>query len=152
MWGLGGAHAPSRRGRRVPRRTGWDRRERTARGKGAGAKIAFFTVLKKSLPLHRQTTGYEPAFYIPHPAIRHPLCADAHLLRKRKGLRNGPISYLAPLGFLLFDQPIPNKFGLAFAHASVWLKILQLRFEHLAQYGSTGLEISVVKSVCLLRE
>ena len=48
-----------------------------------------------------------------------------HLLRKRKGFRNGL--------FLL------------------WVKVLQQRFEHLAERGSDEWEISVFESVCVLR-
>ncbi len=75
---------------------------------------------------------------------------DSHLLRQRKGHRDRPISYLATLGFLLFAQPSPNKFDLAFAHSSVWLKILLLRSEHLAECWPDEWQVSINFSVCLL--
>ena len=52
--------------------------------------------------------------------------SDSHLLRQRARHGNRLFSYLASLGFLLFAQPSTNKFGLAFAHSSVWLTLLLL--------------------------
>ena len=59
------------------------------------------------------------SFLIPHSRL------DVHLLRKGTRHRNRLFCYLASLGFFLFAQPTPNEFGLAFAHSSVWLKVLQ---------------------------
>ena len=45
------------------------------------------------LPLHRQTIGYEPAYYIFNNTPAHFLCGHVHLLRQRTRLRNRLIKY-----------------------------------------------------------
>ena len=82
-----------------------------------GAKITFLRVTKKMLSLHRQTIKHEPAYYIFNNALAIFLCGHLHLLRQRKGLRNGSIL--------------------------LWLTVLQQQLEHLAERGSDGGEISV---------
>ena len=78
---------------------------------------------------HRTTYGYReaspdgdsPPFRI---TATHPHYALLHLLRQRKGLRNG------------------SKL--------LWFTVLLLRFECMAERGPAGFEISVAESVCLL--
>ena len=79
------------------------RGQRAICGGGRHNGYSLFRISKKIVPLHPRLTGYESEVYIYHSAVVHPFCGHLHLLRQRKGLRNGLIL--------------------------LWFKVLQLRNE-----------------------